>query len=96
MKNRRVDWLKADVKRLFPYASNLVEAKTKNYASLYLSRVPFPDGIFDWMSDEQRVEKLAEDGVRAAIVKMPEERLIIGTLASAAHGLTAFGTDSTE
>jgi hypothetical protein len=93
MKNKRVDWLKDDIKKLFPFAESLVEARTNNYSSLYLSRVAFPDNIFrGWNTDQERINQMGLVGVPAAIVKIPEERIIIALLARAVHGVREFDT----
>jgi hypothetical protein len=88
MKDRRIEWLKKDVQRLFPYAENLVAEKTKNYSSLYLSRIAFPDDeVFRWMSHDMRIRKLEAAGLKAAIVEIPEEGVMVSLMATAIHGI---------
>src|SRR6266542_3615398 len=91
MKNRRVDWLKADVGKLVPNADNLVEQKTGKYSTLYLSRLPFPEGCFQVpMSDQKRMKMLNEKGFKTAIVEIPQEAEIVTLLATTIHGLRIF------
>jgi hypothetical protein len=94
MKNARIEWLKKDIKKLFPYANNLIELNTKIYASLYLTRVDFPADIFGYaISDEQRIDRMAEKGFKAAEVSIPNETEIVATLATAIHGARVFSVD---
>jgi hypothetical protein len=91
MKNVRVDCLQTDLRSLFPYYDTLVESKTGNYATLYLSRVPFLEGCFrGHVSDENRIKILNTAGLDAAIVEIPAEREMVANLANAIHGVKAF------
>ena len=49
MSNKRVDWMKEDLKELFPYASAMYNTTSGVYSSLYLSRLPYPNN-FPWGS----------------------------------------------
>lgn len=91
MQNKRIDWLTTDIKPLFTHSQTLVEAKTKNYMTLYLSRVPLPPASFiGTMSDDARVKQLSVSGVAAAKVTIPTESEIVSILANAIHGIADF------
>ena len=88
MQNKRVDWLKNDVKSLFPEAWNTVDSKNNIYASLFLSRRAFPPAVKSGsMTDQKRVEAVNLAGLKAAIVKIPKEAEIVKLLACITHGI---------
>jgi len=91
MKNKRIDWLKNDVKDLFGYARTLKYAKTGNYSTLCLSRCDFPLGAFaKTMSNQKRVELLREKGLASEIATIPSEEEIVSILARMIHGIGDF------
>lgn len=91
MQDKRIDWVKEDVKYLFRHAWNTVDSKTNVYATLYLSRFPFTGAMkAGSIPDAKRVEVFAAEGLKAAIAKIPKEAAIIRMLASVTHGIADF------
>ena len=91
MQDKRIDWVKDDLKYLFPHAWVTVNVQSGVYSTLYMSRFPFPPGIKGGsMSDKKRAEAITSGGVRAAIVNIPQEAEIIKVLASVTHGIADF------
>jgi hypothetical protein len=89
MQDKRIDWVKEDVKYLFPHACTTVDSKNV-YATLYLSRLPFPREMQTGMNDSKRVETFTAGGLKAAIIKIPKEPEIIRILGSVTHGIADF------
>lgn len=97
MKDKRVDWLKEDVKPYFKAAWVTVSANNNVYSTLYLTRGPFPAEVkIGIMSDQKRVEAFAKAGIRAAIVKVPKEAEIVRLLAAITHGIADFPSESAK
>jgi hypothetical protein len=97
MQDKRVDWVKEDVKHLFPHALNTCDSKSGVYSTLYLSRFPIPlDAHLGSMNDAKRVEALAAGGLKSAIVKIPKEDEIVRLLACVTHGIIDFTHDSRD
>src|ERR1019366_43135 len=91
MQDKRVDWVKEDVKYLFPHAWNTVDSKTNVYATLFLSRLPFTKNMQQGtLGDKKRVEVFESGGLKSAIVSIPKEGEIIRVLAQVTHGITDF------
>jgi hypothetical protein len=89
MREERLRWLATDIKDFFPYQKSLVKTKTRSYHSLYLSRVVFPDGVFeDLISTDERVKHLSKFGLRASLWrrKLPTEGQMVIALAKTATG----------
>lgn len=88
MRDQRIDWLKSDIKDLFPHSWATVDATSNVYSTLYLSRKPIPaDGQNGAMSDNKRVEKFTSLGLASAIPKIPKEKDLLGILGSMVHGI---------
>jgi hypothetical protein len=89
MRGRRLNWLRDDIKELFPYQESLQFTRSGAHKSLYLSRSPFPPHVFsESMLDPKRVKLLGERGLAAVIVtRLPSEQGMIAVLATAAAGL---------
>lgn len=89
MKNKRIDWLKEDLKYLFSNADTTNYTNTGTYADLYLTRVKIPTekGIWNSMSTEQRVSLLKENGVIAEIVDLPNETKLLSKMALISNGV---------
>jgi hypothetical protein len=71
-KDKRVTWIKADFKELFPYREvYYLSGKQNSFGSLYLSRLKIkgvlPDGP---MSDEKRIEQIPAGGPRLAMFQL--------------------------
>jgi len=95
MRDQRVDWLKTDIKDLFPYAWTTVDSTTNAYATLYLSRKPIPaDAKKGKMRDVERVDKLTKLGLPAAMANIPKESDMLGILGSMFHGIGEIPKDS--
>jgi hypothetical protein len=90
MRKKRVAWLKKDLRRWFPHVEDLIE-KPEKHSSLYLSRAPFPARCFEsWISDEKRIERMDNDGLKAALVEIPDEVEIVSLMALTVQGIQAF------
>lgn len=89
MKNARIDWLKEDLKPLFPECHTTNSTPSGVYATLYLSRVKIPadKGIWKSMTTKKRIEALANIGIRATVVTLPKEDELIKKMALALSGL---------
>ncbi len=91
-KNSRLDWFKEDVSEWFPHVDLLYYADAQKLGAIFLSRVPFPEGSFSGvMQDEQRIVRLGEFGIKAAILPAAEysEDIISVDLLMLASGLDA-------
>jgi len=91
MRDQRVEWLKEDIKRLFPYVESRrdwVYGGTNAFIALFIARRPFPpDGLpphegFAWDTEGLRKTKF-----RIRKVSLPSENRIVGALAAAAAGI---------
>ncbi|EOV6284663.1 hypothetical protein ACOQ0N_004598 [Vibrio parahaemolyticus] len=89
MKNKRIDWLKEDLKYLFHYAHTTSYTKTRTYADLYLSRVKIPKGKDVWgsMSTEERIQKLKELNIEAEVIELPSETRLLSKMALVSNGV---------
>lgn len=88
MREKRLSWLSEDIKDIFPYVE-AVYYGARVYAGLYVSRRKFPSGSFDGtMADKKRLRRLRQrqHGLRATILKVPDERRMTAFLAAAATG----------
>jgi hypothetical protein len=91
MEDVRLEWLREDLGKLFPYFKPLYDSDTGRYETLYLSRFGFPDGwLDDTMSTERRVELLKKKGRKTAIVDIPDDSKIIRMMAELSHGIPNF------
>ncbi|MDQ3081484.1 MAG: hypothetical protein M3R07_04640 [Gemmatimonadota bacterium] len=91
MQDKRVDWLKDDIKSLFPDAWTTVDSKSNVYSTLYLSRRAFPHAVKTGsMSDQKRLDAFGKAGMKAAVVKVPKEAEIVRILAGITHGILDF------
>lgn len=89
MKNVRIDWLKSDLKPLFPDCHTTNTSTSGVYATLYMSRkqVPSDKGIWKTMTTAKRIEALAAVGIAAAAVDIPKEKELVKKMALALAGL---------
>ena len=88
MKNKRIDWLKTDLKDFFPYQWTTNFSSSGTYATLYLSRFEMPiKGKSDSMTDKKRMEKFTNLGLKSAIVKVAKEKEIISSMALLSNGI---------
>lgn len=88
MRDQRVDWIRDDIKDLFPHVWTTVSSGTNIYATAYFSRFPIPqDGRLGTMSDTKRCERLTELGLKTAHVTVPRENDLVRHIALASHGL---------
>lgn len=91
MQDKRVDWLKQDIRSFFPDAWTTVDSKRNVYSTLYLSRRPFPHSVKTGsMSDQKRLEVFGTASIKAAVVKIPKEAEIVRILAGIVHGILDF------
>ena len=94
MRDQRIDWLKQDVRDLFPHAWTTVDSRSNVYATLYLSRKPIPiEAHNGTMPDAKRVEKITALGLPAAVAKIPKEEALLGILGSIVHGIGSLPSD---
>lgn len=97
MQNQRVDWIRNDIRDLFPYVRNTVSSEDDVYATTYFSRLPFPEAAFKGsMHDNKRCKKLRELGLSVDIVKIPDEKQLVVRVALVSHGLISAGSISAE
>lgn len=89
MKNARIDWLKEDLKPLFPHCHATNSTSSGVYATLYLSRVKIPSdkGVWDAMSTKKRIALLGSIGITAGEAELPKEKELIKKMALALAGL---------
>jgi hypothetical protein len=88
MKNTRIDWLKEDLSDFFPHQWVTYSSDSGTYATLYLSRFEIPDkGKKGSMTDKKRIEKISNLGVRASIIKVPNEKDMISSMALLSNGI---------
>jgi hypothetical protein len=89
MKNVRIDWLKEDLKPLFPECHTTNTSSSGVYATLYLSRrkIPADKGVWKAMTTAKRIEILGTNGIAAAAVEIPKEKELIKKMALALAGL---------
>jgi hypothetical protein len=91
MQDKRIDWIRDDVKRSFKYSFVTVDAGTSKYSTLYLSRQRFPYGPqVGNMTDESRVHAFKSAGLRAGFAGIPTEAKIVRILATLPHGIADF------
>ncbi|TAA43597.1 hypothetical protein [Corallincola spongiicola] len=89
MKNKRIDWLKEDLKTFFPYQWTTVTTGTDTYATLYVSRFRFPaGGKSGSMTDSKRVKHFTELGLKSKVIKVPDETEIYTKMALLSNGLS--------
>jgi hypothetical protein len=90
MRNLRLRWLYEELAPMFPHQWKTVSSRTHAYHTLFLSRVPIPDGFKKGtMSCSSRIKRNASL-LRAAIVPIPDEEEIVQTLAKVAYAIEAF------
>jgi hypothetical protein len=88
MQNKRINWLKDDLKNVFPYSNAMFASSSGAYAGLYLSRLPFPKDVqWDSMSTFRRVEILNDAGLKTKIAKIPSEKKMIAFFAKVMLGI---------
>ncbi|EHY0959409.1 hypothetical protein K2C03_004518, partial [Vibrio vulnificus] len=91
IKEKRIGWIKDDVKSMFKYVKTTNYTQSGTHASIYLSRKPFPrskgESLWASMSTEQRIEKFAEVGIVAAEVSVPSEKKLLSKMALIANGV---------
>jgi len=73
IKTVRVEWMRQDMKRWFPYVHSLQYAEKDSVGSLYMSRVPIEDSMSGQMTDNQRAKKMAESGIKALVFSDPSK-----------------------
>jgi hypothetical protein len=79
------------MRHLFPHVEAIYKTGSGDYMTLYLSRVPFPRGVFDdSQTDRVRATQLRRGGVTSCEVKVPKEAQMVSALAAAIHGLRSF------
>ncbi|HMO05108.1 MAG TPA: hypothetical protein PKC67_13550 [Kiritimatiellia bacterium] len=88
MRNQRIDWIKDDIKDVFPYVWTTVSTGTSNYATAYFSRYPFPEAsIRGSMTDVKRCEVMTSSGLKSAVIKVPKEKELLQYIALTSNGL---------
>lgn len=87
---KRIAWLREDLMSMFPHSKPM--SKGSRWATLYLSRLEFPDGFpFHGVNSmKKRVRKLNAAGLRTAVVTFPNETVVVAAMARVASGLTDF------
>jgi hypothetical protein len=87
VEQQRIDWLKCDVKKYFPHFQHLSEGSDK-FASVYLSRLKFPQLAFDdAIHDAERSQTMTDKGFITTIVSLPTELEMLTQLTLVIHGL---------
>jgi hypothetical protein len=88
MRNQRIDWIKEDIKDIFPYVWTTVSTGTSNYATAYFSRFPIPEAPRQGsMTDIKRCEWMTDTGFKAAVIKVPKEKELVQYIALISNGL---------
>lgn len=88
MQRTRLRWFEHDLKPEFPHAQAMFTARGRSWQTIYLSRLPFPDGFgARRMMTSARVAELNERGLRTAEVPVPTEDAVLERLARLAVGL---------
>lgn len=89
MKNARIDWLKEDLRSLFPICHTTTATAAGTYADLYLSRktIPNNNGVWASMTTQKRVDILAGIGITATIIGIPGEKELVTKMALLSAGL---------
>lgn len=91
VKNPRLDWFKDDVRLSFPHFMALDETGKKKHSSVYLSRKPFPVGVFSGsMSDIARAAKLGDVNIKTVAAKLPSNAKAVEVLARMSYGISDF------
>jgi len=90
MRNQRIDWIKEDIKDIFPHVWTTVSSGTSNYATAYLSRYPIPDvSTSGSMTDIKRCELMTDHGLKAAVIKVPKEKELVQYIVLTSNGLVS-------
>jgi hypothetical protein len=93
IEEKRLSWLKEDLKGLFPYSLSTENAKPKRFDTLYLSRVELPKEAETWSAsgDLEFAALFEEEGLRIGILdEIPSESEIIRIMADISHGISDF------
>lgn len=94
VRKERMKWLEKDVEVYFRHMESLFFGGSGTYASLYLSRKKFPEGIFAVaMKDDKRIETMKSRKFRAAKVALPSEKEMFEKIHTLAAGLEPFPVD---
>lgn len=70
IKGKRQEWLKEDLKDLFPHQFPIRYSKSQSFASLFVSRSPLnlmPRGT---MNDEERIQRMPKEGPRIGVLML--------------------------
>ncbi|SRR5258708_3133441 len=93
MQDSRVAWLKEDLRSIFPFShSNKFTGRAK-WAAIYLSRHPFPNGVFRLKpapTTKKRIALMNKLGLRAAVAESLDEAKVVEAMARVASGLEDF------
>lgn len=88
MQNKRITWLKNDVRDFFPHHFVTVTSSAGAYATLYLARLPIPEHDHrKKMSDVDRASLFTSTGLKSALVSIPDEEDMVAMLAQRMCGL---------
>src|ERR671930_1527422 len=90
MPDQRVEWLKDDIRRMFPYLESLRDHGyygTGAFTALFIARRPFPEGCLYSSSYSLGIDELRKAKFRVRRVALPSEDRMIGALARAAAGI---------
>lgn len=83
----RIEWLREDLKKLFPYSWPVEGVEVGEYETLYLSRSEIPPGGA-LLDDQEHIEWLKTKDLKAGIVKLPSESKIVRIMALLIHGIS--------
>ncbi len=91
MQEKRIEWLKDDLRSVFPHSAALY-LKGKKWSTIWFSRLPFPPGFAaERLTVDRRLQELRQRGLRADSVTIPTERIVIEAMARVATGIEDFG-----
>lgn len=82
MKWRRIDWLRKDLKEFFPHFQDLSRDPGETFASLFLSRHPFPLRNWAAMHNGERIKLFEERGLKSGVVEIREKSKVLNTYES--------------
>ena len=71
IKEVRVEWMRADMKRWFAHIESLKYAERDSVGCLYLARVPIIDHMATTMTDKQRIKEMEAAGVKCILFDDP-------------------------
>jgi hypothetical protein len=88
IEDKRINKLKVDIAKYFPFVNSLITTGSRKRASIYMSRIQLPNEMMKIpLADMERAKILNENGIKTGAIKLISEAEALQKLISAIHGL---------